>query len=246
MMPTLRVHRMRAGATVPRYESGGAAGMDLAACLDAPITIAHGIAARVPTGLQIALPPGHDTAGRTAPALQHGGVQRHEQRAADTGAEGGERHGAGALAEEPARNNLAERHRVKTGKSRAENEEGDEDLPDFECHAENDGAGGEQHSAGDKDCARTPPVDDASDQDADDARPDMEQHRSDGHGGRRPAEFLDEIGEKDALVEDADAPGHRRNAIAGADHVPAVIDMAEKASHARRGSFRAAKAERRI
>ena len=34
--------------------------MDLAACLDAPITIAPGEIAQVPTGLRIALPPGHD------------------------------------------------------------------------------------------------------------------------------------------------------------------------------------------
>jgi len=34
--------------------------MDLAACLDAPITIAPGDIAQVPTGLRVALPPGHD------------------------------------------------------------------------------------------------------------------------------------------------------------------------------------------
>ncbi|MDH4281821.1 MAG: dUTP diphosphatase [Myxococcales bacterium] len=59
-MATLRVHKMRADAVLPRYETRGAAGMDLAACLDAPITIAPGEIAQVPTGLRIALPPGHD------------------------------------------------------------------------------------------------------------------------------------------------------------------------------------------
>ncbi len=59
-MATLRVLKMRADAVLPRYESSGAAGMDLAACLDAPITIDPGTRARVPTGLRIALPPGHE------------------------------------------------------------------------------------------------------------------------------------------------------------------------------------------
>jgi dUTP pyrophosphatase len=59
-MPTLRVYKMRADAVVPRYKTSGAAGMDLAACLDTSLTIAPGETARVPTGLQIALPPGHE------------------------------------------------------------------------------------------------------------------------------------------------------------------------------------------
>ena len=59
-MRLLRVHRMRAGAILPRYESEGAAGMDLAACLDADATIAPGKTAKLSTGLQVALPPGHE------------------------------------------------------------------------------------------------------------------------------------------------------------------------------------------
>ena len=59
-MATLRVHRMRADAVVPRYKTSGAAGMDLAACLATPLTIPPGGVARVPTGLQIALPAGHE------------------------------------------------------------------------------------------------------------------------------------------------------------------------------------------
>jgi dUTP pyrophosphatase len=59
-MPTLRVYKMRADAIIPRYETGGAAGMDLAACLTTSITLDPGGTARVPTGLQIALPPGHE------------------------------------------------------------------------------------------------------------------------------------------------------------------------------------------
>ena len=59
-MDALRVYKMRADAVVPRCKTSGAAGMDLAACLDSPLTIAPGGTARVPTGLQIALPPGHE------------------------------------------------------------------------------------------------------------------------------------------------------------------------------------------
>jgi dUTP pyrophosphatase len=59
-MATLRVYQMRADAVVPRYKTSGAAGMDLAACLSSPLTLAPGGVARVPTGLQIALPAGHE------------------------------------------------------------------------------------------------------------------------------------------------------------------------------------------
>jgi dUTP pyrophosphatase len=59
-MPKLRVYKMRADAIIPRYETSGAAGMDLAACLDTLITIEPGGSARVPTGVKIALPAGHE------------------------------------------------------------------------------------------------------------------------------------------------------------------------------------------
>ncbi|MFW2390051.1 MAG: dUTP diphosphatase, partial [Polyangiales bacterium] len=59
-MATLRVFKMRDGAVIPRYKTSGAAGMDLAACLDAPVVISPSESARVPTGLRIALPPGHE------------------------------------------------------------------------------------------------------------------------------------------------------------------------------------------
>ncbi|MBW2191967.1 MAG: dUTP diphosphatase [Deltaproteobacteria bacterium] len=59
-METLRVYKMRADAVVPRYKTSGAAGLDLAACLDTPLTLEPGGTARVPTGLRIALPAGHE------------------------------------------------------------------------------------------------------------------------------------------------------------------------------------------
>ncbi len=73
-MPTLRVYKMRASAVIPRYKTSGAAGMDLAACLDDPLTIEPGRSARVPTGLQIALPAGHEgqVRPRSGLAARHG------------------------------------------------------------------------------------------------------------------------------------------------------------------------------
>ena len=59
-MVKLRVYTMRADAVLPRYETTGAAGMDLAACLTTSITLEPGGTAKVPTGLQIALPSGHE------------------------------------------------------------------------------------------------------------------------------------------------------------------------------------------
>jgi dUTP pyrophosphatase len=73
-MATLRVYKMRADAVVPRYKTSGAAGMDLAACLGTPLTLAPGTTARVPTGLQIALPAGHEgqVRPRSGLAARHG------------------------------------------------------------------------------------------------------------------------------------------------------------------------------
>lgn len=70
----LRFVRLRPDAVVPRYATDGAAGLDLAAALDAPLVIAPRGRAAVPTGLAIALPPG--TEGQVRPrsglARKHG------------------------------------------------------------------------------------------------------------------------------------------------------------------------------
>jgi dUTP pyrophosphatase len=59
-MPALRVVRLRPDAVLPRYATDGAAGLDLSAAIDAPIVLAPQERARVPTGLVIALPEGHE------------------------------------------------------------------------------------------------------------------------------------------------------------------------------------------
>ena len=73
-MPKLRVQKMRADAIVPRYETSGAAGLDLAACLTTSITLEPGGTAKVPTGLRIALPEGHEgqIRPRSGLAVRHG------------------------------------------------------------------------------------------------------------------------------------------------------------------------------
>lgn len=72
--PPLRVLLLRDNATLPRYATDGAAGLDLAACLDAPVTIRRTGTASVPTGLAIALPRGHEgqVRPRSGLAAKHG------------------------------------------------------------------------------------------------------------------------------------------------------------------------------
>jgi dUTP pyrophosphatase len=56
----LRIVRLRPDAVVPRYATPGAAGLDLSAALDEPIVVEPLGRVRVPTGLALALPPGHE------------------------------------------------------------------------------------------------------------------------------------------------------------------------------------------
>jgi len=68
------VKKLRPGARLPRYASAQAAGADLFACLDEPVTIAPGQTALIPTGLAMAVPTG--CAGlicaRSGLAVKHG------------------------------------------------------------------------------------------------------------------------------------------------------------------------------
>jgi dUTP pyrophosphatase len=59
---------------LPRYETEHAAGMDLMACIPAPITIAPGKRAMIPTGFAIALPVGFEAQvrPRSGLAARHG------------------------------------------------------------------------------------------------------------------------------------------------------------------------------
>ena len=55
-MEAIRVKKLRPGATLPAYGSLGAAGADLTACLDTPVTIAPGQTAFIPTGIALEVP----------------------------------------------------------------------------------------------------------------------------------------------------------------------------------------------
>lgn len=64
----LPIQKLRQGAVLPRYATAGSAGLDLCACLDAPLTLARHTegavqgqwnCAKVPTGLAMAIPEGH-------------------------------------------------------------------------------------------------------------------------------------------------------------------------------------------
>ena len=50
--------KLRPGAALPAYGSAGAAGADLTACLDAPVTIEAGQTAFIPTGIALEVPEG--------------------------------------------------------------------------------------------------------------------------------------------------------------------------------------------
>ncbi|MFT5488365.1 MAG: dUTP pyrophosphatase [Paracoccaceae bacterium] len=54
---------------LPAYETAQSAGMDLAAAIEAPITLAPGARAMVPTGLAIALPAGYEAQVRPRSGL---------------------------------------------------------------------------------------------------------------------------------------------------------------------------------
>ena len=59
---------------LPSYATEGAAGMDLLAAVAEPVTLGPGQRALIPTGLAIALPPGHELQirPRSGLALRHG------------------------------------------------------------------------------------------------------------------------------------------------------------------------------
>jgi dUTP pyrophosphatase len=56
----VRIRRLRPDAVLPRYMTDQAAGMDLAASIDQPLTLAPHTRARVSTGIAISLPTGYE------------------------------------------------------------------------------------------------------------------------------------------------------------------------------------------
>lgn len=70
-MPEIKVVRLAhaEGLPLPAYETEGAAGMDLVAAVTAPLAIHPQQRVTIPTGLQIAVPPGHELQIRSRSGL---------------------------------------------------------------------------------------------------------------------------------------------------------------------------------
>lgn len=70
----LLFQKLHPNAVLPRRATAGAAGLDLCACLDAPVTLAPGDIRLVPTGLAAALPAGTVglLCGRSGLGVRHG------------------------------------------------------------------------------------------------------------------------------------------------------------------------------
>ncbi|MBL9012932.1 MAG: dUTP diphosphatase [Myxococcales bacterium] len=74
MPPRVRIKKLRPDAVVPRYMTAGAAGLDLAAALDAPVVIEPGARVAISTGLAMAIPAGFEgqVRPRSGLAKNHG------------------------------------------------------------------------------------------------------------------------------------------------------------------------------
>jgi dUTP pyrophosphatase len=71
----MKIKKVRENAKVPQRATGGSAGLDLCACIDAPITLNGGETALIPTGVAIALPSAEYGAfvfPRSGIAIKHG------------------------------------------------------------------------------------------------------------------------------------------------------------------------------
>lgn len=74
-METIQIKRLREDAVLPKRGSAGAAGMDLCACLEKPLTIEPGTLCKIPTGIAIALPNENCSAflfARSGLGVKHG------------------------------------------------------------------------------------------------------------------------------------------------------------------------------
>ncbi|HSV96418.1 MAG TPA: dUTP diphosphatase [Spirochaetota bacterium] len=62
------------GAAIPAYQTTGAAGADVFACVDEPVPIAPGAVALIPTGIAVQIPEGYEAQirPRSGLALRHG------------------------------------------------------------------------------------------------------------------------------------------------------------------------------
>lgn len=70
----ISVKKLRPQAILPAYQTAHSAAMDIAACLDAPVTLQPMERRVIPTGIAFALPPGYEVQirARSGLSLKHG------------------------------------------------------------------------------------------------------------------------------------------------------------------------------
>ena len=70
----IHIKKLNKNAVFPAYQTDGAAGMDLCACIDEPVALKPHERAIIPTGIAIALPIGYEAQirGRSGLAAKHG------------------------------------------------------------------------------------------------------------------------------------------------------------------------------
>lgn len=70
----IEVVKLRDSAMLPQYQTVGAAGADLHACIDEPITLAPLERRMIPTGLAMAIPVGYEVQirARSGMSIKHG------------------------------------------------------------------------------------------------------------------------------------------------------------------------------
>lgn len=70
----IQIKKLREDAVIPAYQTAGAAGADLHACIDAPITLGSLERQIIPTGLAVSVPEGYElqVRARSGMSIKHG------------------------------------------------------------------------------------------------------------------------------------------------------------------------------
>ena len=70
----IQVTKLNENAILPKYQTTGAAAMDIHACIDAPITLQPGERRMIPTGFALAVPLGYEAQmrARSGLSIKHG------------------------------------------------------------------------------------------------------------------------------------------------------------------------------
>lgn len=70
----MRIKKVKENAELPSYQTRGAAGMDLSACIDEPVILHPGKRAIIPTGIALEIPEGYEVQlrARSGLAAKHG------------------------------------------------------------------------------------------------------------------------------------------------------------------------------